>query len=89
MGKLSKDERAELEKRLADDDATEEDDFEVEIGSEGNYARVPYRKGRSWLQKTFGIDLDPEPDETEKQDEEPKGKPKPAARAVQFGRRVG
>ena len=89
MGKLSKEERAELERRLADDDATEEDDFEVEIGSEGNYARVPYRKGRSWLQKTFGIDLDPEPDEPEKQEEEPKGKPKPAARAVQFGRRVG
>ena len=88
MGKLSKEERAELERRLADDDATEEDDFEVEIGSEGNYARVPYRKGRSWLQQTFGIDLDPEPDEAEVQ-EKPEAKPKPAAKAVQFGRRVG
>jgi hypothetical protein len=77
--------REELEAELAAERKREErerDEFEVEIGSEGNYARVPYRKGKSWLQKTFGIDLDEEP----KQDAEPdkKDDDKP----VRFGRRV-
>jgi hypothetical protein len=85
--KLSKQERAELEARLAEDDAEDDDDFEVEIGSEGNYARVPYRKGKSWLQKTFGIDLDAEP----KQEAKPKDDSgdQDAAKPARFaGRRV-
>jgi len=60
MPRLSKDERAALEKQLKDDDDAA-DDFEVEIGSGDSYARVPYSKGKSWLQQTFGIDLDAEP----------------------------
>jgi hypothetical protein len=77
--------REELEAELAKLAKDEEDArnrFEVEIGQDGAYARVPYEKGKSWLQKTFGIDLDEEP----KQDAEPdkKDEDKP----VRFGRRV-
>lgn len=68
---------AEEEKR----EKEEKDRFEVEIGSEGNYARVPYEKARDWLQKTFGIDLDQEP----KQDTPEE---KPDEKPVRFGRRV-
>ena len=70
MSRLSKEERAELEKRLQDDD-NEANAYEVEIGQGENYARVPYAKAKTWLQKTFGIDLDelPKPDE---KDEKPK-----------------
>jgi hypothetical protein len=80
--------REELEAELARLKAEEErdrDEFEVEIGSEGNYARVPYRKGKAWLQKTFGIDLDEDP----LQEAEPEGdKDKP--KVTRFaGRRVG
>jgi hypothetical protein len=56
--------REELLAALAEEEKREKeakDRFEVEIGSEGSYARVPYEKARGWLQKTFGIDLDPEP----------------------------
>ena len=34
------------------------DDFEIEIGEGGKYARLPYSKGKSWLGQ-FGIQLDP------------------------------
>lgn len=73
---LSPEEQAQLDALTAKATATEDDDFDVEIwDGEGNGARVPYRKGKSWLQK-FGIDL-PEP--TEETDEakpatRPKGK---------------
>jgi hypothetical protein len=37
----------------------DDDDFEIEIySSDGNGARLPYRKGKSWIQRTFGIDAD-------------------------------
>lgn len=78
-------ERQQLEETLkADDDARkrEQDMFEVEIGSEGNYARVPYLKGKAWLQKTFGIDLDEEPEAPPEAEGDGKDKP------VRFGRRV-
>ncbi len=77
--------REELEAQLAELKAQEErerDEFEVEIGSEGNYARVPYRKGKAWLQKTFGIDLDDE----DKQEPEPEDKGD--GKTARFGRRV-
>jgi hypothetical protein len=75
--------RAELEALLkADDEA--EDEFEVEIGSEGNYARVPYAKARKWLGETFGIDLDQE----DKQDTPAKDAPADD-KATRFGRRTG
>lgn len=60
MPRLTAEERAALERQLADDDAAA-DDFEVSIRSGDNEARVPYSKGKSWLQKNFGIDLDEEP----------------------------
>lgn len=77
--------REELLAALAEEDKREKDEknrFEVEIGSEGQYARVPYEKARGWLQKTFGIDLDEEP----KQDPD-EGKPEDD-KPVRFGRRV-
>jgi hypothetical protein len=81
---MSAKDRAELEARLkADDDA--EDEFEVEIGADGSYARVPYGKAKSWLQNTFGIDLDTE----DRQDTpDPKASPADDGKS-RFGRRVG
>ncbi len=84
---LSKKDREELEAQLQADNEERErakDEFEVEIGSEGNYARVPYRKGKAWLQKTFGIDLD----EEEKQEPED-GKGEGDGKVRRFGRQVG
>jgi hypothetical protein len=72
---------AEEEKR----EKEEKDRFEVEIGSDGNYARVPYEKAKTWLAKTFGIDLDEEP----KQDAPEEGKKDDDGKAVRFGRRTG
>ena len=70
MAKLTPEKRAELEAALAADDADDEDDFEIEIRDGDKAARVPYSKGRAYLQKHFGIDLDPEPEE------EPEADPK-------------
>jgi hypothetical protein len=84
--KLSKEERAKLEAQLAEDDQAEDDAFEVEIGSEGNYARVPYAKAKTWLGKTFGIDLDDEPKQGDGKDE-PAGEGDGKVR--RFGRQVG
>lgn len=40
----------------AEDD---DDDYEIEIYSPGGHgARLPYRKGKSWLAENFGIDAD-------------------------------
>lgn len=83
MPKLTPEKRAELEALLAADDNAD-DDFEVEIQDGDKRARVPYSKGRSWLQSAFGIDLDPEPEE------EPKGEPgklKAASEPRRFGGR--
>lgn len=71
---------AEEEKR----EKEEKDRFEVEIGQDGSYARVPYEKARGWLQRAFGIDLDEEPKQ-DASDEKDEGKDK----AVRFGRKLG
>jgi hypothetical protein len=58
---LSKEEQAQLDaltQKASEPDT--DNDFEIEIGSGDKYARVPYHKGRSYLQEHFGIDLDPE-----------------------------
>lgn len=76
--------REELQAALAEEEKREKEEkdrFEVEIGSEGQYARVPYEKAKSWLQKTFGIDLDEEP---KQEPDEGKTDEKP----VRFGRRI-
>lgn len=70
MPKLSPEQRAALQKQL-DDDAADDEDFEVEIEDAGKRARVPYSKARKWLQDTFGIDLD----DTSQDESEPEGKP--------------
>ncbi len=56
---LTPEQQAQLEElnRLANEPEDDED-FEIEIySSDGSGARLPYRKGKSWVQKTFGIDL--------------------------------
>ena len=68
MAKMTAAERAELEAKLAADDQDDDNDYEIEIRDGDKATRIPYSKGRSWLQKNFGIDLDPEPDA----DDEPK-----------------
>lgn len=76
--------REELLAALAEEDKREKEEkdrFEVEIGSEGNYARVPYEKARTWLQSKFGIDLDEEPKQ------EPDAEPA-ADKGLRFGRKV-
>jgi hypothetical protein len=36
----------------------DDEEYEIEIySSDGSGARLPYKKGKSWLQKTFGIDI--------------------------------
>jgi hypothetical protein len=64
MGKLTPEQQKQLDELAALRDAPDESsDFEIEIWSgDGNGARVPYSKGRTWLQKNFGIDLDPPAD---------------------------
>jgi hypothetical protein len=92
MAKLSAEKRAELEAMLAADD-TDDDDFEIEIRDGDKAARVPYSKGRSYLQQHFGIDLDPEPDADDEPGTGKPGKGKTAAadddgKVTRFGRRV-
>jgi hypothetical protein len=51
------------------------DDFEIEIFSpEGHGARLPYSRGRAYLQEHFGIDLDPTPTDPANSTNPPKGK---------------
>jgi hypothetical protein len=89
VAKLTAEQQKQLDDLTALAAAEDDSDFEIEIGSGDNFARVPYSKGRSWLQKTFGIDLDPEP--------EPEPEPVKGSKAkdgddkggvVRFGRRV-
>jgi hypothetical protein len=81
--------KEELLAQLAEEEAREKaerDRFEVEIGSDGNYARVPYEKAKDWLAKTFGIDLDQEPKQGDGKDE---GKDEGDGKVRRFGRQVG
>jgi len=54
---LSKEEQSALDALLAKQKEDDDDDFEIEIWSGTDGARVPYRKGKGWFEKTFGIDL--------------------------------
>ena len=74
---LDPEERALLEKHRADKKKQAESDHEVWIRKDdGSEAAVPYSKARTWLQKTFGIDLDDEPKQ---------GQPDPAPGQPQGG----
>lgn len=64
MGALNEDEKkllAELTDRANAPD--EDDDFEIEVydTTAGKGARIPYRKGKSWLHSAFGIGEAPAP----------------------------
>jgi hypothetical protein len=60
---LSKEEQEQLDALTAKASEPEpESDFEMEIYDGPKGARIPYSKGRSWLQNNFGIDLDPDPE---------------------------
>ena len=73
MPKLSKEERAELEARLAEDDADDDDDDEVEYGnSDGSYWRVKVRHA-----KRLGLYKVPDPPKPDEAD-------KPPAKPVRF-----
>jgi hypothetical protein len=60
---LSAEEKAQLDALTAKaNEPDTEDDFEIELYTPGGHgARVPYSKGRGYLQEHFGIDLDPDP----------------------------
>lgn len=69
---LSDEEKAQLDALTAKQkEPDEQPDFEMEIYDGPKGARVPYSKGRSWLQREFNIDLDPDP-ETEAGDDDGK-----------------
>jgi hypothetical protein len=85
---LDDEERAAVEKIRAEKKKKAEDDKEVWIKNpDGSEAAVPWSKGRAWLQKTFGIDLDEEP--VQEPDAKP-GQPEggDSDKPVRFGRRV-
>jgi hypothetical protein len=65
MGKLTEEQQRQLDELTALQNAQDDDsEFEIEIWNEkGQGARIPYGKGRSWLQSNFGIDMDPPPAE--------------------------
>lgn len=64
MAKLTPEQQKTLDELTALAESPDDDnDFEIEIRNGDRAARVPYRKGRSYLQEHFGIDLDPPPDD--------------------------
>lgn len=82
---LDDDERELIRKRR---EARKAEDFSVRIRDDkGNEAELPYGKGRSWLQRTFGIDLDEQPEADEAPKDKPKGKDSGEVRRFS-GRRV-
>lgn len=87
MGKLSKEERADLEARLAADDEADDDGDEVELGfADGSHFRGPLRRART-VAKARGYKLDPDPEPGEKGDGKDDGKGD--GKTVRFaGRRV-
>lgn len=57
MAKLTAEQQAQLDQLTALANADDDDDFEIEIFEGDKGARVPYRKGKGWLERTFGIDV--------------------------------
>lgn len=37
--------------------ADDDDDFEIEIFKDGKGARIPFRQGKSWLERELGLDF--------------------------------
>ena len=64
MAKLTDAQQKQLDELTALASAPDEEEFDVQIWDGDKGAQVPYSKGRTWLQKTFGIDLgDPPADD--------------------------
>jgi hypothetical protein len=84
MPRLSKEERAELEARLAADDDDGDDD-ELEIEYEGRRVRGSYRRV-SEVASAWGFKLRPDPEDTKTDEPKPKGE---VVKGTRFaGRRV-
>lgn len=90
MGKLTPDQAKQLADLQAQQDAPDEDDFDIEIWEGDKGARVPYSKGRSWLSKTFNLDIGDPPAADDPAAGKPAGKDDPPADdgVRRFGRRV-
>lgn len=58
---LSKEEKEQLDALTKKANEPDEPDFEIEIYDGPKGARLPYSRGRTYLQTHFGIDLDPDP----------------------------
>ena len=91
MGKLTKDERAELERQLAEDDA-EEDDDEYELGfADGSYVRGRHSRV-SKVAAARGVKVDPDPpaagDGKDAKDAKGAAKGQQGGQVRAFGRRV-
>lgn len=93
MGKLTPEQAKQLADLQAQADAPDEDDFDVEIWDGDKGAKVPYSKGRSWLSKTFGVDLgdpvDPPAADDGKDAAAGKDAPPDDGKVRRFGRVVG
>jgi hypothetical protein len=75
---LNDEEKAALAELLAKDKEPDTaEDFEIEIYDGAKGARVPYSKGRSYLQTHFGIDLDPDTGDGSDQGKGDQGNGKP------------
>jgi hypothetical protein len=90
MARMTKEERAELEAKLAADDEADPEDDEVELGfGDGSYFRGKYHRARG-VAASRGFKLEADPDTkadkplkaTAKDDSEDDGK------TTRFGRRV-
>lgn len=58
MARPTQQEIDEFNARMAEPEGPDEDDFDIEIFTpEGHGARLPYRKGRTYLAQHFGIDV--------------------------------
>lgn len=85
MAKLSREERAELEAKLREDDEADDGDDEVELGfGDGSHFRGSFRRAQQ-VARARGFKLDPDPEP-----EEPKDGKKSGGEVKRFsGRRVG
>jgi hypothetical protein len=89
MSKLTADQQKQLDDLTALASAPDDDDYEIEICNGDRRARVPYRKGRSYLQEHFGIDLDPpaaDADDTETGDGKDPNPPDTRVSGKYFGK---
>jgi hypothetical protein len=81
---LSDEEKQQLAALQAKENEPDADDYDIEIWDEtGAGARIPYSKGRSWLNR-FGIDL-PDAPEAEAEGDQDQGKGKPRSKRAAGG----